>query len=142
MSVGSPRLVLAVCAAIGLSVGQNAWAETKEESDKMVRTYTVGRMVDGAFTPLGTAEFGDDNVATLTLSGSSPDHDALEKAWNKSVALEVLDIRRNEMFTDAKGKMVRGSVSVKVSKSEDGYPDALFDHLSVNGGYFGVERTE
>lgn len=136
------RITVFLIAALGaLSIAAYGLSDSKGEKDDttMTRTFTVGNMVNGQFTKLGTLAFDDDHKGTLSLTGSSPDHQELGEAWNGIADLDVLHVRRSEPAIDEDGDEVIELIGVDIERSSEEYPEAVFEYLSWKFGFFGVE---
>lgn len=134
-------VVIAAFMIAACSLGVDASAGAEKESE-MSTIYSVGHMVAGEFSELGTLSFDDDNKGTLALNGAGPEHDRLSEAWAGIADLDVLHVRRSEPGVDEDGDEVIELIGVDIERSSDEYPEAVFEYLSWKFGFFGVEVEE
>ncbi len=123
-------------AAAAFTTGSDAGAEDQTE---MNITYTVGHLVDGEYSELGTVVFDENNKGELLLNDSGPDHDRLAQAWAGIADLDVLHVRRSELGVDEDGDEVYELIGVDIERKSEEYPEAVFEYLSWKFGFFGEE---
>lgn len=135
------RLLVTGLAVASLASGMQAGFATdrgdrQQMETKMSNAYTIGRMVNGSFEPLGTIAFDDAGQGKLEVAASGDEADRLRAAWEDVAAKDRLDVRRTRRLKTADGDTVTEFIGVRVERGSDDYPQAAIDYLSSEHGYF------